>query len=82
MRHDQDPDDYVMEETLARSELEKFGEPVPDRSFKDICIEGFTEDYKDIELMLYRDLTYGIEQMQSTMSHLTWTICHAITTRT
>ncbi|CAN0596200.1 unnamed protein product, partial [Laminaria digitata] len=59
-----------MEKTLARSELAKMGEPISDRRFKDICVQGFTPDYKDIKLMMYRNPTFDIEQMQTTMRHL------------
>ena len=36
MKQGEDPDSYFMEKTLARSELEKLGETISDRSFKDI----------------------------------------------
>ena len=36
MQLGQDPDDFFMEKTLARAELEEMGEPVSDRRFKDI----------------------------------------------
>jgi len=70
MTHNQDPDDFFMEKYLARTELARMGEPITDRRFKDICVQGFTSDYKDIKLMMYRDPTFDIEQMQSTMRHL------------
>lgn len=70
MTDQQDPDDFFMEKTLARAELEKMGEPISDRRFKDICVTGFTSDYKDIKLMMYRDPTFDIDQMQATMRHL------------
>ena len=65
-----DPDSYFMEKTLARSELEKMGEPITDRTFKDICVQGFTSENKDIKMMMYGDPTFDIDQMQSTMRHL------------
>ena len=46
------------------------GEPISDRIFKDICVQGFTSEYKDIKMMIYRDPTFNIYQMQSTMRHL------------
>ena len=36
----QDPDNYFVEKTLASSELEKMGEPMSDRRFKDVCVQG------------------------------------------
>ena len=48
MKQGEDPDDYFKEKTLARVELEKMGEPISDRRLKDICVQGFTSEYKDI----------------------------------
>ena len=70
MKQGHDPDDYFMEKTLARAELEKMGESISDRRFKDVCVQGFTAEYKDIKRMMYHDPMFGIEQMQSTMRHL------------
>ena len=70
MEQGEDPDSYSIEKTLARSELEKMGEMISDRRFKDICVQGFTSEYKDIKMMLCRDPTFDIDQMQSTMRHL------------
>ena len=67
----EDPDSYFMEKTLARSEqLEKMGEIISDRRIKDICVQEFMAEYKDIKMMMYRDPTFDIDQMQSTMRHL------------
>ena len=60
MKQGQDPDDYFMEKTLARSELEKMGEPISDRRFKDIYGQGLTAEYKDIKLVMYHDLTFDM----------------------
>ena len=70
MTQGQDSDDYFMEKTFARSELEKMGEPISDRRFKDVCVQGFTAEYEDIKLITYRDPTFDIDQMQTTMRHL------------
>ena len=70
MKQDQDPEDYFIEKALDRSELENMGEPISDRRFNDICVQGFSSDYKDIKLMMYRDPTFDIDQMQSTIGHL------------
>ena len=69
MEQGEDPDSYFMEKTLARFKLEKMDEMIPDRRFKDICVQGFTARYKDIKMMMYRDPTFDIDQMQSTMRH-------------
>ena len=70
MKQGHDPDDYFMEKTLARAELEKMGESISDRRFKDVCVQGFTAEYKDIKLMMHRDPTFDIEYMQSTIHHV------------
>ena len=68
MKQGQDRDNFI-EKTLARAELEHMGEPISDRRFKDICVQGFTSEYKDIVMMMYRDPTFDIDQKQSTMRH-------------
>ena len=70
MEQGEDPDSYFMEKTPARSELQTMGETVADRIFKDICVQGFTAECKDIKVMMYRDPTFDIDQMQSTMRYL------------
>ena len=70
MEQVEDLDSDFMKKTLARSELEKMGETISDRRFKDICVQGFTSEYKDNKMMMYRDPTFDIDQMQSTMCHL------------
>ena len=59
-----------MDETFARSELEKMGEMISDGRFKDICVQGFKAVYKYIEMMMYGDPNFDIDQMQSTMRPL------------
>lgn len=70
MEPGQNPDDYFNQKHLLRHRAEKMGEVVSDCWFKDICIEGFTDDYKDVKMMVYRDPTFDISQMQSTMRHI------------
>ena len=60
MEKSQDADEYLMGNTLARSELEKMGEPLSDRRFKYIYVQGVTAEYKDIKRMRYRDPTFEI----------------------
>ena len=64
MEQGEDPDSSFMEKTLARSELEKMGEMISDRR------QGFTAEYKAIKMIMYRDPTFDIDQMQSKMRHL------------
>lgn len=66
MEPGQDRDEYFLEKTLGRSELEKMGEPVSYRRFKDTSAAG----YNNIELVMYRDPTVNIDEMQSTLRHL------------
>ena len=70
MGQGKDPDSYFVEKMLARSELKKMGETITHRRFKNICVQGFSSQYKDIKMMMYRDPTFDIDQMQSTMRHL------------
>ena len=70
MEQGEDPDSYFIEKTLARSELEKMGEMISDRRFKDVCVQGFTAKYKDIKMMISRDPTFDIDQIQSAMRYL------------
>ena len=46
---------------------EKIGEHISDRYFKDICVTGFTDNYKDVKIMMYRDPSFDVDQMQTTM---------------
>ena len=55
---------------LSRSELEKKSERISDRRFMDLCVQGFSAEYKDTEMMMHRDPTFDIDQMRSTMRHL------------
>ncbi len=70
MKPGQDPDEYFLRASLLRDQVENMGEPITDRKFKDIMVQGLTEEYKDIKLMMYRDPLFTIEQIQSTMRHL------------
>ena len=41
------------------------GEPTSDRRFKNTCVKAFTSEYKDIKMIMYRDPTFDIDQMQA-----------------
>ena len=69
MKPREHPDCYRVGKTHARSELEKMGETIFDRKFKEICVQGFMTEYEDIKMM-YRDPTFDIDQMQRTVRHL------------
>ncbi|CAN0039353.1 unnamed protein product, partial [Ascophyllum nodosum] len=66
----QNPDDYLNKKRLLHIRIEKMGEKVSDRWFKDICVTGFTDKYKDVKMMMYRDSSFDIDQMQTTMRHM------------
>lgn len=63
-------DDYFNHKHLLRAQLERMGEPVSDRRFKDICIRGFSDEYNDVKLMVFRDPIFTATQMQSTMRNI------------
>ena len=55
MEPEQNRDDYFNQKRLLRIRAEKMGEHISDRYFKDICVTGFTDNYKDVKMMMYRD---------------------------
>ena len=67
MEPGQNPDDYFNKKRLLRIGIEKMGEKVSDRWFKDICVTSFTDEYKDVKMMMYRDSSFDIDQIQTTM---------------
>ena len=73
MEPGQNPDDYFNKKRLLRTRIEKMGEKVSDRWFKDICVTGFTDEYKDVKMMMYRDSSFDIDQMKTTMRHMVLT---------
>ncbi|CAN0290931.1 unnamed protein product, partial [Ectocarpus fasciculatus] len=70
MEPGQNPDDYFNQKHLLRHKVEKMGEVISDRYFKDICVTGFTDDYKDVKMIMYRDPDFSVDQMQTTMRHM------------
>ncbi|CAB1106137.1 unnamed protein product [Ectocarpus sp. CCAP 1310/34] len=46
------------------------GEPISDSRFKDICVHGFSDDYKDVKLMVFRDPNFNVLDMQFTMRNI------------
>ena len=70
MEPGQNPDDYFNQKRLLRIRAEKMGEHISDRYFKDICVTGFTENYKGVKMMMYRDPFFDVDQMQTTIRHM------------
>ena len=70
MEPGQNPDDYFNQKRLLRIRAEKMGEHISDRYFKDISVTGFTDNYKDVKMMMYRDPSFDVDQMQTTMRHM------------
>ena len=70
MNPGENPDDYFNNKILLRGELDKMGEPITDRRFKDICIQGITDEYNDVKLLVFRDPTFALDQIQSTMRNI------------
>ena len=62
MEPGQNPDDYFNQKRL-RIRAEKMGENISDRYFKDICVTEFTDNYKDVKMMMYRDPSFDVDQM-------------------
>ena len=48
MKPEQDLDDYFTEAILKRNEVTGMGEPMTDRCFKDILVQGFTDEYDPV----------------------------------
>lgn len=46
IKQGQEPDESFMEKTLARPEIERMFEPLFNRRFKDIAVQGFPAEYK------------------------------------
>lgn len=77
MIYGQDSGDSFVEKTLVRPELEKMGESMSDRKFKDIFAQGFTADYKAIKPTMYRDPTFDISNTCTPYGPCNWTTtCH------
>ena len=70
MQPGQNPDDHFNKKRLLRIRIEKMGEKVSDRWFKDNCVTGFTDEYEVVKMMMYRDSSFDIDQMQTIMRHM------------
>ena len=58
--------DYFNQKHFLRHKAEKMGEIISDRYFNDICVTGFTDEYKDVKMIMYRDPSFNVDQMQTT----------------
>ena len=65
-----DPDVFFLQAARYRAELQRMGEPVTDRYFKDIIMQGISSEYDNIKLSVYRDPTYKLDEIQSTMRNV------------
>ncbi|CAM9617643.1 unnamed protein product [Ectocarpus sp. 8 AP-2014] len=70
MEPGQNPDDYFNQKHLLRHKVKKMGEKISDRYFKDVCVTGLTDEYKDVKMTMYRDPNFNVNQMQTTMRHM------------
>ena len=52
MEPGQNPDDYFNKKRLLHIRIEKMRGKVSDRWFKDICVTGFADEYKDVKMMM------------------------------
>ena len=59
-----------MKEKLLRSRLTGVKEPVTERHFKDIIVQGLPEKYRHIKLTTYKDAEIDLPKIQATMRHL------------
>ena len=70
MEPDEDPDHYIMWATRVRSRLAAVDEPVTDRHFTDIIVQGLPESYYDIKLTSYKDPYFDLSKIPTTTRHL------------
>lgn len=66
----QDPDEYINEATVLRERLTEMKEPISDRHFMDIILEGLTDTYKDVKLMTWKDPDIDLSKIQSVLRHV------------
>ncbi|CAN0595317.1 unnamed protein product, partial [Laminaria digitata] len=67
MEPDEDPDSFIMQATRLRSRLAAVKEPVTDRHYTDVIVQGLPESYHDIKLTTYKDPDLDLSKIQSTM---------------
>ena len=70
MEPGEDPDEYFLKAARYRAELRRMDEPITDRHFKDIIIQGISSEYDNIKFCVYRDPTFNLDEIQSTMRNV------------
>lgn len=70
MNPGENPDAYFNQKHLLRAQTEKMGEAISDRRFKDMCVQGFSDENNDISMMVFRDPTFNVLQMQLTLRNI------------
>lgn len=70
MEDGQDPDEYINEATRLRELLKEMEEPITDRRFMDIILQGLTNEYRDVKLMTWKDPEFDLPKMQPVLRHL------------
>ena len=60
MEPNEDPDTYIIKANRLRRKLAAVKEPVTDRHFTDIIVQGFPENYRDINLTTYKDPDFNL----------------------
>lgn len=54
---------------IKRAEVEAMSEPMADRRFKYIIVQGVSSECESVKLIIYGDTTIDIAQIQTTMLH-------------
>ena len=63
-----DPAEYFSGATLPCGHVERVGEHISVRRFKDIIVQGLTTDYTEMKIIICRDTSRTcLEEVQSTM---------------
>ena len=66
----EDPENYINELTRLCNLLTEMEEPITDRHFTDIVLQGLTEEYRDVKLMTWKDPDFGLPKIQCVRRHL------------
>ena len=65
MNPGENPDHYFNQRHLFRAQVEKMGETISDRRFKDICVQGFSDEYNGVRMMVFRDPACDVLQIDA-----------------
>ena len=61
MTYGQHPGDHSLCITLLRRQAEQMGERISDQRFKGIMVSGLTTDYREVQMMTYRESKMGLD---------------------